>query len=205
MAAICQRLDGLPLAIELAAARVAVLPPAALLTRLEHRLPLLTGGARDLPDRHRTLRNAITWSHDLLSPGEQRIFRQVAVFAGGCTLEAAEAIAGGQGYRPEGDTADAVWGTALRAVGERGRAGEENDDRTSVPSPSPPQSDSFVPLSPQAVPHSAAALSPSVLDGLASLVDMSLMRQSPGPTGESRFGMLETIREFGLEQLAGKR
>jgi predicted ATPase/DNA-binding CsgD family transcriptional regulator len=137
---ICRRLDGLPLALELAAARTKVLPPAALLTRLERRLPLLTGGAADLPYRQRTLRDTIAWSHDLLSPEEQALFRRLAVFAGGCSLEAAEAAAGGLGA--------------------------------------------------------------SVLDGVASLVDKSLVRAVDGLEGEPRFGMLETVREFGLERLA---
>jgi predicted ATPase/class 3 adenylate cyclase len=89
---ICRRLDHLPLAIELAAARVKVLTPPALLERLEPRLPLLTGGARDTPERQRTLRATIDWSYALLTPEEQRLFARLAVFAGGCTMEAAEEI-----------------------------------------------------------------------------------------------------------------
>jgi len=92
VAAICVRLDGLPLAIELAAARIKVLPPHALLPRLETRFEVLRGGTRDLPERQQTLRRAIDWSYDLLDPRAQTLFRRLAVFAGGWTLEAAEGI-----------------------------------------------------------------------------------------------------------------
>lgn len=141
---ICRRLDGLPLAIELGASRVKVLSPDALLARMGDRLKLLTGGRRDAPARQQTLRDAIAWSHDLLDPAEQALFRRLAVFVGGCTIEAAETVCDGD-------------------------------------------------------------LDLEVLDGLASLVDKSLVRQidAPGPEGtlEPRFSMLETIREFAGERL----
>jgi predicted ATPase/transcriptional regulator with XRE-family HTH domain len=154
--AICRRLEGLPLAIELAAARVGHLPIAALLMRLERRLPLLTGGPLDQPARLRTMRDAIAWSHDLLAPEEQQLFRRLAVFVGGCTLEAAEAVA------------------------EDGQADRRTDARRSL-----------------SVRLSAC---PSRLDGIASLVDKSLLWQD-AQAGEPRYRMLETIREYGLEQL----
>jgi predicted ATPase/class 3 adenylate cyclase len=137
VAEICARVDGLPLAIELAAARVRLLPPRALLARLARRLPLLVGGARDLPARQQTLRDTIAWSYDLLGEEEQALVRQLGVFVGGFTLEAAEAVCAG-----------------------------ESD----------------------------------LLDGLASLVDKSLLLQAE-QQGEPRFRMLETIREYALEVL----
>jgi excisionase family DNA binding protein len=153
VAAICRRLDGLPLAIELAAARTKVVPPSALLARLEQRLPLLTGGGRDLPARQQTMRDAIAWSYDLLTSEEQALFRRLAVFVGGSSLDAAEAVGGA--------------GT----------------DDVSVPS------------------HCVAASSTAVLDGIAALVDASLLRQEPSPSGIPRYLMLETVREYGLERL----
>jgi len=127
---ICRRLDHLPLALELAAARVKALSTKQIHERLERALPLLTGGARDVPERQRTLRGAIAWSYDLLSPGEQDRFRQLGVFAGGFTLDAAEQVAGAD------------------------------------------------------------------LDVLQSLVEKSLIR-----FGVERYSLLETIREFAVEQL----
>jgi predicted ATPase/DNA-binding CsgD family transcriptional regulator/transcriptional regulator with XRE-family HTH domain len=106
VAELCIRLDGLPLAIELAAARIALLSPGAMIERLDQtgglRLRLLTGGARDLPARQRTLRATIEWSHSLLEPGEQRLFARLSVFVGGCTMEAAEAIC----HAEDGDLID---------------------------------------------------------------------------------------------------
>jgi predicted ATPase/class 3 adenylate cyclase len=140
IAAICRRLDGLPLAIELAAARIRLLPPQALLERLEHSLPVLTGGPCDAPARQRTLHDAIAWSHDLLEGDEPILFRRLAIFSGGWTLEAAEAVVNHVG------TLD-------------------------------------------------------VFGGIAALADKSLVRPVATTGPDPRFGMLETIREFGLEQL----
>jgi predicted ATPase len=139
---ICARLDGLPLAIELAAARVKVLSPSSMLKRLASRLQLLTGGARDLPQRQQTLRAAMDWSHDLLNPAEQKLFRRLAVFVSGCSLEGAEAVCDTKGD-----------------------------------------------------------LDLDLLDGMGSLLDKSLVQQSEHENGESRFVMLETIREYALEKL----
>ena len=113
IAAICCRLDGLPLALELAAARVRLLPPQALLARLAQRLPLLSGGARDLPTRHRTLRATLDWSYDLLAPVEQALFARLAVFAGGGSLDAIEALCS----TPDGGGLDTLEGvdTLVRA------------------------------------------------------------------------------------------
>ena len=95
-AAVCERLDRLPLAIELAAARTKALSPAEILDRLEHRLPALASGPRDAPRRQRTLQATIDWSYELLTEKEQRLFTRLAVFAGGCTLQAAEAVCDGE-------------------------------------------------------------------------------------------------------------
>jgi predicted ATPase len=92
VAQICRRLDGLPLAIELAAARVKLFPPRGLLARLDRGLQLLAGGTRNLPERQQTLRDAVAWSYDLLNTAQQALFRRLAVFAGGCTLEAVEDV-----------------------------------------------------------------------------------------------------------------
>ena len=92
VAAVCRRLDGLPLALELAAARLRLLAPEALLERLDHALQVLTSGARDVPERQQTLRATIDWSHSLLEDAEQRLFRRLAVFAGGCTFADVEAV-----------------------------------------------------------------------------------------------------------------
>jgi predicted ATPase len=142
IAEICRRLDGLPLALELAAARSTVLPPAALLAHLVRRLPLLTHGARDAPERQQTLRNTMAWSVDLLNESEQALFRRLSVFVGGFALEAVEAVCAFD-----------------------------------------------------------AAEQSTVLDHLAQLLDKSLVQAHQGTSGEPRFTMLETIREYATEQL----
>jgi predicted ATPase/DNA-binding XRE family transcriptional regulator len=143
VAEVCRRLDGLPLALELAAARVKVLPPAALLAQLERRLPLLTGGARDLPARQQTLRETIAWSYQLLEHSQQLLFRRLTIFVGGCTLPAVANVC----------------------------------------------------LDGEAAPH-------EVVDGVAGLIDKSLLREMESVNSEPRFRFLETIREYGLDQLA---
>ena len=119
IAEICHRLDGLPLAIELAAARVRLLPPRAMAARMARALPLLTGGARDLPARQQTLRDTVAWSYELLDSAEQQLFRRLAVFVGGCTLEGAEAVCG------------------PRRLGARGRAEESWPSSSLVLDPRP--------------------------------------------------------------------
>jgi predicted ATPase len=141
---LCARLDGLPLAIELAAARMKLFSPRALLARLGQRLSLLTSASRDVPTRQQTLRNTIAWSYNLLDEEEQRLFRRLSVFVDGCTMEAIEAVC------------------------------------------TPPGSSTSAPI----------------LDGVASLVDKSLLQQVEQQAGEElRFVMLETIREYALERL----
>lgn len=127
VAEICHRLDGLPLAIELAASRVRVLPPQALLARLEQRLTLLTGGALDLPVRQRTLRDTIAWSYDLLDEEERRLFRRLSVFMGGCTPEAAEAVCNAVEDSPVG-TLDGLTSLIDKSLLRR-EAGVEDEPR----------------------------------------------------------------------------
>ena len=159
VAAICERLEGLPLAIELAAARCGVLTPVAMLSRLDQRLPLLTGGPRDQPDRLRTMRNAIAWSHDLLNPAEQAFFRRLSVFSGGISLDAAEAIA-------------------------------------ALPGP-PPAKVGGNPI----LPFPSLQPAPAIFDLLSSLVDGTLLQPVELVSGDQRYVMLETVREFAAEQL----
>jgi predicted ATPase/transcriptional regulator with XRE-family HTH domain len=143
VAAICRRLEGLPLALELAAARAALLRPEALLRLLEQRLPLLTHGPHDLPVRQQTLRQTLAWSYELLGPVERALFRRLSVFAGGWTLDAAEGVCADGQFSPA-----------------------------------------------------------QVLETMSALVDSSLVRRGEVFDGQERFDMLDTLREYGLEQLA---
>jgi predicted ATPase/DNA-binding XRE family transcriptional regulator len=130
---ICRRLDGLPLAIELAAARIKLFPPRALLDRLDRGLHLLGGGARDLPERQQTLRNAIAWSYDLLDVREQALFCRLAVFAGGCSPEAAEAVCG---CAPDGtEEGDGLEGLAALVDGSLLVSGSETSAERGVEEP----------------------------------------------------------------------
>ena len=113
IAEICFQLDGLPLAIELAAARVRVFPAQRMLSEMSHRLSFLKGGARDLPTRQKTLRGAIDWSHDLLGEEEQAVFRQLGAFVGGCTLEAVAAVCE---IEPEGSTFEIIESLAAKSL-----------------------------------------------------------------------------------------
>ena len=160
--AICERLDGLPLAIELAAARIRILSPAAILGRLENSLGLLTGGALDLPKRQQTMRGAVDWSYDLLDESEKSLFRRLAVFAGGLRIEAAEEVG--------------AWQKA-----EGGKEPDSVDEKLFLPT--------------------AYGRLPTVLDGITSLIDKSLLIQKEQPDGEARFRMLEVVRDFALESL----
>jgi predicted ATPase/DNA-binding CsgD family transcriptional regulator len=157
VSAICRRVDGLPLAIELTAARITLLPPSALLARLDRRLKLLTGGVQDHPARLRTMRDAIAWSYDFMTPDQQRLFRRLAVFAG-FPLEAVTAISADWPRESGGEDA-----------GKSSYVGSGDRDL--------------------------------VLEGVAALVDQSVIKRVDHPGESPRFAMLETIREFGLEQL----
>ena len=172
LAEICRQLDGLPLAIELAAARAKLLPPHILLERLAHPLQVLTRGPRDLPERQQTLRAAIGWSYALLSAVEQRLFGRLAVFVGGCTMEAIAAVWGDTAHA---GNAEQEPGAGAYADGDRG----EHDAMD---------------------PRSLADPLPSLLDQVASLVDKSLLRADEAGR-ELRFTMLELIRGFALGQL----
>jgi len=171
---ICARLDGLPLAIELAAARIKILSPRAILAKLENRLKLLTGGASDLPSRQQTMRGAVEWSYDLLNEDEKRLFRRLAVFAGGFTFEAAETV-----------------GSWQKAEGSQEQLVDESIEQKSLSDDS-----ELPPTANRLLPNDFA-----VLDLITSLVDKSLLDSKEQADGEQRFWMLEVVREYALESL----
>ena len=172
IARICERLDGLPLAIELAAARIRHFPPTMLLSRLDRRLSVLTGGARDLPLRQQTLRDAIAWSYDLLTPEERLLFGRLAVAVGGASLSLVATLAAVALGFPGPDP------TALPIA--------TPDDETE-------RAERFI--TPEEV-------SVEVLDVLALLIDKSLVSVREDADGRPRFAMLQTIQEFAAERLA---
>jgi predicted ATPase/DNA-binding CsgD family transcriptional regulator len=181
VAAICRRLDGLPLAIELAAARSTTLPPPQMLARMEDRLPDLGEGPRDLPDRLRTMRDAIAWSYQLLTEEQRALFRRLGVFVGGFTVEAATFLV--EGWRPE-DGHPYGGGVGMPAVWWlTGKEELGSDGNTWRPEALPP-----------------LAIDP--VAGLAALAGHSLVRSVPQADGTARYEMLETIRTFALEELA---
>ncbi|MGI8549986.1 MAG: protein kinase domain-containing protein [Dehalococcoidia bacterium] len=191
VAELCARLDGFPLAIELAAARGRLLSPRAMLAQMaatggKSPFRLLTSGAPDLPQRQQTLRAAIAWSYDLLAEAEQALFRRLAVFAGGSTLEAAEAVAavgsGQWAVEHESSRSDTRDPTVDLRHAARGTRQAATPSETRDPKPE-------------------TRIVPDTLDLLASLVDKSLLRQEETPEGEPRFSMLQMIREFALEAL----
>nr|WP_259299928.1 AAA family ATPase [Streptomyces aurantiacus] len=178
-AEICQRLDGLPLAIELAAARLRMLTPRQIADRLDDRFRLLTSGARTVLPRQQTLRAVVDWSWDLLDTAERAVLRRLSVFAGGCDLAAAEAVCGG---RAAGGPADA------------GRSDAMEDGAAPRPEGAPPEA---VFVDPRDVP-----------DLLGSLVDKSLVVAAPAAHGDvMRYRLLETVSEYAAERLdeAGER
>jgi predicted ATPase/DNA-binding XRE family transcriptional regulator len=177
VARICSGLDYLPLAIELAAARVKSLSPEEIRARLGSRLNLLSGGPRDLPLRQQTLRGAIEWSYDLLDEAEQTVFRGVSVFVGGFTVASAS---------------PGLWG--MSASGGRSGVGDPISESGGPGSNLPVSSETPIPDPRSPTPF-------DLLETLESLVSKSLLRSEQPTNGEPRFRMLETIREYGLERL----